>query len=63
MRRGKVVNEEGERDPYPQVLVILRGRGTISVDDTELELKPNAAVYVPKNSVHMIKADEEVEAI
>lgn len=63
VRKGEVVNEEGERDPYPQVLVILRGRGTIIVDDTELELRPNTAVYVPINSVHMIKADEDVEAI
>lgn len=63
VRKGEIVNEEGDRDPYPQVFVILRGRGKIVVDDAELGLRPNTAVYVPINSVHMIKADEEVEAI
>jgi len=63
VRKGEVVNEEGDRDPYPHLLVILRGRGTIIIDDTELGLRPNTAVYVPINSVHMIKADEDVEAI
>lgn len=29
----------------------------------EAELRPNIAVYVPINSVHMIRADEDIEAI
>lgn len=63
VKKGEVVNEEGERDPYPQVLIPLRGKGTLFIDDTELELRPNTAVYVPVNSVHKIRADEDIEAI
>ena len=63
VRKGEVVNEEGERDPYPQVFIVLKGKGTIFIDETELELRPNTAVYVPINSIHKVKADEDVEAI
>lgn len=63
VRKGEVLNEEGERDPYPQAFMILRGRGAFILDDVELELRPNTVIYVPRNSVHQIRADEDVEAI
>ena len=63
VREGEVLNEAGERDPYPQVFVILRGRGTFILDDAQLELRHNTAIYVPPNSIHQIRAEEDVEAI
>jgi len=63
VRAGEVLNEEGERDPYPQAFVILRGRGVFVIDDARLELRRNTVIYVPPNSVHQIRADEDVEAI
>lgn len=63
VKGGEVLNEEGERDPYPQVFVILSGRGTFILDDAELELRPNTVIYVPRNSVHQIRAEEDVEVI
>lgn len=63
VKKGEVLNEEGERDPYPQVLVILQGRGTVTIDENKLELRPNTAIYVPVNSVHQIRAEEDVEAL
>ena len=63
IRRGEVLNEAGERDPYPQVVVPLRGRGTIVLDGEEMELRPSTAVYIPANSLHQIRADEDIEAL
>jgi mannose-6-phosphate isomerase-like protein (cupin superfamily) len=63
IRRGEVLNEAGERDPYPQVMVPLRGRGTIVLDGDEMELRPSTAVYIPANSLHQIRAEEDVEAL
>jgi mannose-6-phosphate isomerase-like protein (cupin superfamily) len=60
--RGETLNEEGERDPYPQVLVITRGQGTLALEDEKLELEPGMAVYIPQNSLHMVAAKEEIEA-
>ena len=63
VKEGEVLNEAGERDPYPQAFVILRGRGYFILDDIELVLTPNTMIYVPRNSVHQIRAEEDVEAI
>ncbi len=63
VRKGEVMNEEGERDPYPQAVVILKGNGAFVLDEDELELRPSTVVYVPPNSLHQIRAVEDVEAI
>ncbi len=63
VKKGEILNEEGERDPYPQVLVILKGKGTVTIDENELELRPNTVIYVPVNSVHQIRAEEDVETL
>jgi len=63
VKEGEVLNEAGERDPYPQAFVILRGRGSFILDDVEIELGPKTTIYVPCNSVHQIRAEEDVEAI
>jgi mannose-6-phosphate isomerase-like protein (cupin superfamily) len=63
IRRGEVLNEAGERDPYPQVVIPLKGSGTIVLDGDENELRPNTAVYIPANSLHQIRAEEDVEAL
>ncbi len=63
VRGGEVLNEAGERDPYPQAFVILRGRGSFILDDVELGLRLNTVIYVPRNSVHQIRAEEDVEVI
>ncbi|UCH57974.1 MAG: cupin domain-containing protein [Candidatus Bathyarchaeota archaeon] len=60
---GEVLNEEGERDPYPQAMVILKGKGVISLDEVEMELRPGTVVYIPVNSVHRISAEEDVELL
>ena len=63
VKKGEVMNEEGERDPYPQVIVILRGKGVFQLEDDEFDLEPNTAIYVPVNSVHKIRAEEDVEVV
>ena len=63
VRKGEVMNEEGERDPYPQAVVVLKGKGVFILDKAELELRPGTVVYEPPNSMHQIRAEEDVEAI
>jgi mannose-6-phosphate isomerase-like protein (cupin superfamily) len=55
VRKGEAMNEEEERDPYPQAVVILKGKGVFVLDEAELELRSSTVVYVP--------AEEDVEAI
>ena len=63
VKKGEVMNKEGERDPYPQVIVIIRGKGTFQLDDDEFDLEPNTAIYVPVKSIHKIRVEEDVDVI
>lgn len=60
---GEVLNEEGERDPYPQLFIFLDGRGVLHLDEGEVDLEVNNAYYIPPNSFHQIKAEEPLELI
>jgi mannose-6-phosphate isomerase-like protein (cupin superfamily) len=63
VKKGETLNEEGERDDYTQAVVILKGKGKFIIEDTELAVEPSTIIYVPKNSLHQLKAEEDVEAI
>ena len=61
LKRGEVLNVEGERDPWPQLFVILKGRGRAVIGDEEFDVEPNRVVYVPLNSVHRLEALTDIE--
>ena len=61
LKRGEVLNVEGERDPWPQLFVILKGRGRAIIGDEEFDVEPNRVVYVPLNSVHRLEALTDIE--
>jgi mannose-6-phosphate isomerase-like protein (cupin superfamily) len=60
---GQIINEAGEKDPYPQLFIALSGKGTVIVADEEFELQPKRVVYIPPNAIHQIRAKELVELI
>ena len=60
---GTILNKEGEKDPWPQLFTVLSGKGKALVDDEELELTPNMVVYIPRNCLHQVIAEEDVELI
>jgi len=59
---GEVLNEAGERDPYPQFVAISKGRGRLILEDEEVQLEPGTGVYIPINCLHKIEAQEDIEA-
>ena len=63
VERGETLNEEGERDPYPQLIVVTRGRGVLTLEEDVVELAPGRAVYVPVDSLHRIHAEENLEIL
>ena len=40
--------------PNAQVLIVLKGKLTITTDDDEQELSENDAVYIPGNELHIV---------
>ena len=63
LKRGEVLNVEGEKDPWPQLFVILKGQGRAIIGDEEFDVEPNRVVYVPVNSVHQLRAVSDIELI
>jgi len=61
--RGTVLNEAGEADPYPQLVVILEGGGRLVLDEEAAEVEAGRAYYVPPNSVHMVEALTDLRLI
>ncbi|MFP3951542.1 MAG: cupin domain-containing protein [Candidatus Bathyarchaeia archaeon] len=60
---GEVLNEKGERDPYPQLLINLSGRGRLLLDEGEVNLEENRAYYIPPDGLHQVRAEETVKLI
>jgi mannose-6-phosphate isomerase-like protein (cupin superfamily)/putative sterol carrier protein len=63
VKAGETLNPEGEREPWPQMFIILKGKGRAVIRDNELNVKPNTVIYIPKNSVHQIIAEQDIELI
>jgi mannose-6-phosphate isomerase-like protein (cupin superfamily) len=65
VRRGERVNRRGEKDPFPQGIVIIRGRGFVQIDNVKMEVSLGTALYIPPGSGHTVwtEADEPLEFI
>jgi mannose-6-phosphate isomerase-like protein (cupin superfamily) len=63
VRTGEILNKEGEKDPWPQLFIILEGKGRAIIGNEEFEIKPKTAIYIPRNCIHQIIAEEDVELI
>ena len=60
---GETLNEAGEKDPYPQVLVLIKGEGVAYIGGKMVEVSAGEAVYIPVNTIHKITAEEDMELI
>jgi len=63
VRSGEILNKDKERDPYPQAFMILKGKGKAVIGEEELEIKPDTTIYIPKNVIHQIIAEEDVKLL
>lgn len=63
VKKGEILNKEGERDPWPQLFMILQGKGKCVVGCKELGIEPSLVVYVPKNTIHKLMAEEDTTLI
>ena len=61
--QGAILNEEGEKDPWPQAFVVLKGSGTLKIGSEVMVLRTEHVYYIPRNSPHQIHAESPVELI
>jgi hypothetical protein len=60
---GKILNEEGEEDPWPQAFVVLKGSGKVQIAEEVLDLRTETVYYIPRRCAHKIHAESPVELI
>ena len=48
-----------ERHNHPHSVVVLRGRGTVILDENELDIEPFDCVYVAPGTVHQFRSTGE----
>lgn len=63
VKSGEILNKEGEKDPWPQMFMIIEGKGKAIIGGQEFRVKPKTAIYIPRNCVHQIIAEQDVELI
>ena len=63
VKKGETLNKEEEKDPWPQLFIVLEGRGKGIVGDTQFEVEPKMVVYIPKNTIHQLIAEEDMNVI
>lgn len=63
IKKGETANVAGEKDPYPQLFIPLKGEGVITIGESTFDVELNKAVYIPSSSIHQIKANEDIEGI
>ena len=61
VKAGETLNKEGTRHSWPEMFIILKGKGKAIVHNKQFKIKPNTAIYIPRNSVHQVIAEEDVE--
>lgn len=59
VKKGEQINTEEDRNPYPQAVVVLSGRGKARLGDRIVDLEPNLVFYIPPNAVHIVWTEEE----
>lgn len=52
-----ILNEDGARDPMFQAFLVIAGTGTATVKEQDIEVAPGDAVFIPPQSVHMLRTD------
>ncbi len=50
-------------DPYPQLFIVISGKGKAIIADEEFDLQSRRAFYIPPNAAHQLRAEELVELI
>jgi mannose-6-phosphate isomerase-like protein (cupin superfamily) len=60
---GSILNEDGEKDPWPQAFVVLKGSGKVHILDEILELEPGTVYYIPRNCTHQVHVETPVELL
>lgn len=55
---GEHLNEPGDTNPFPQAFIIISGRGTAKIGESEVEVKAGESYYIPPGADHVLTPAE-----
>lgn len=59
IKKGEMINEAGEKDPWHQSFIIVEGQGLALLGQDTVALKAHEAYYIKPNSYHKVWTDSE----
>jgi len=62
INKGEKINAEKEKNPFPQLIIMLKGTGYGEIDGEVHQFQPGQCLYVPPNSTHIFWTDGEESA-
>jgi len=57
--KGQRLNEEGDRNPFPQAFIIISGAGSARIGDRTVAIHAGESFYVPPASDHVVWTDNQ----
>ncbi len=59
LKKGEILNEAGEKDPFEQSFIILKGTGFANIGNDTIVLKENEAYYIRPGLNHKVWTESE----
>lgn len=54
IKKGEELNEQGDTNPFPQAMVIIKGRSLAKIGEQTVQINSNESYYIPPNADHVI---------
>ncbi len=59
IKKGEKLNEQGDTNPFPQAMVIIKGRGLAKIGEQTVQITSNESYYIPPHADHVIWTESE----
>ena len=63
IKKGEKVNSEGEKNPFPQMIIGLKGTAFIEINGKSYKFLTGQCVFIPPNSTHKIWNEDDEPAV
>ncbi len=59
VKKGEMLNEPGETNPFPQAFIFIEGEGTANIGGKEIPVKANESYYIPPDTEHTVWTESD----
>ena len=59
MKKGELLNEAGDTNPFPQAFIFISGEGFATIGDETVQVSGGESYYIPPGSDHIVWTESE----